>query len=78
MFSCRSNNIDSVIDKKIRLLSYYVSQVSGTDYVNCTVGLNMYHSKSFGAGECKYAERFFDIPGDDYVQVIRKIRSVRG
>jgi len=71
-------NIDSVIENKIRLLSYYVSQLSGTDYINCTIGLNMYHSKTFGAGECKYAERFFEIPGEDYVQVIDKIRFNQG
>lgn len=68
-------NIDSVMEMKRKLLSYYVSQVSGTDYVHCISGLNMYHSKAFGAGVCKYAERFFEIPSSEYKQVIKKIRK---
>lgn len=67
-------NIDTVIKDKQKLLSCYESQIKGTDYVNCTTGLNMYHSRAFGAGVCKYAERFFEIPGKEYVQVVNKIR----
>ena len=67
-------NIDTVIKDKQKLLSCYESQIKGTDYVNCTTGLNMYHSRSFGAGVCKYAERFFEIPGKEYVHVVNKIR----
>ena len=67
-------NIDTVMKDKQELLSYYESQLKGTDYVNCTTGLNMYHSRSFGAGVCKYAERFFEIPAKEYVQVVNTIR----
>jgi len=66
-------NIDSVMDKKIGLLSLYTSQLSGTDYVNSVTGLNMYHSRVFGAGECKYAERFFEIPGKEYIKVVSSL-----
>ncbi len=68
-------NIDNVITIKQNLLSIYESQISGTDYVNCTIGLNMYHSRSFGAGECKYAERFFEIPGDEFVEIVTKLKN---
>ena len=71
-------NIDDVIQKKNKLLSCYTSQISGTDYVNCTIGLNMYHSRAFGAGTCKYAERFFETPGSDFVKIVGKIREQEG
>lgn len=71
-------NIDSVIQKKKKLLSHYVSQISGTDYINCITGLNMYHSKAFGAGECKYAERYFETPGDTFVDIVDKIKEQEG
>lgn len=67
--------VDSVMEKKQKLLSYYVSQLSGTNYLNAVTGLNMYHSRLFGAGTCKYAERFFEIPGEDYINVVNKIRQ---
>lgn len=67
--------IDSVMEMKQKLLSYYASQLSGTDYLNAVTGLNMYHSRLFGAGTCKYAERFFEMPGEDYITVVNKIRG---
>jgi len=67
-------NIDDVMDKKQALLSMYASQTAGTDYVNCTTGINMYHARAFGAGVCRYAERFFEMPGDDFVKVVNALR----
>jgi N-acetylglucosamine malate deacetylase 1 len=67
--------IDSVMERKRKLLSLYVSQVTGTDYVHTTTGLNMYHSRAFGSGSCKYAERFFQIPAVEYVGVIKKMQQ---
>jgi len=69
--------IDGVMEMKQRFLSYYASQLSGTDYLNAVTGLNMYHSRLLGAGTCKYAERFFEIPGEDYINVVNKIRQGR-
>lgn len=69
--------IDSVIKLKQKLLSFYTSQLAGIDYVNCVTGLNMYHSKTLGAGVCKYAEKFFEIPAEDYVGVVKKLRRTR-
>jgi LmbE family N-acetylglucosaminyl deacetylase len=67
--------VDSVMEKKQKLLSYYVSQLSGTDYLNAVTGLNMYHSRLLGAGTCKYAERFFEVPGNDYIELMGRLRS---
>ena len=65
--------IDSVMARKQELLSYYQSQISGTDYVNAVTGLNMYRSRALGAGTCKYLECYFEIPSSEYVPLIRKI-----
>jgi LmbE family N-acetylglucosaminyl deacetylase len=68
-------NIDAVQDEKRRLLGLYPSQLSGKDYVHSTTGLNMFHSIHFGAGQCRFAERFLEIPAPDFVRVVRAIRS---
>ncbi len=70
-------NIDSVIDVKREVLGYYRSQTAGTDYVNWVTGLNMYHSRAFGAGVCRYAERFFEMPSAEYVSTVRSVRAAR-
>ena len=63
-----------VIEDKKYLLAKYKSQLSSTDYLNSTVGLNMYHSRTLGTGVCKYAEKFFEIPAEEYIKVVRRIR----
>jgi len=68
-------NIDDVAADKRRLLSLYTSQISGKDYVHAIEGRNMYHSIHFGAGECRFAERFFEIPADEFVQTMGAIRA---
>lgn len=68
-------NIDDVQEEKARLLGLYRSQLSGKDYVRGATGLNMYHSLQFKAGECSYAERFFELPAPEYVRVVRAVRS---
>jgi len=71
-------NIDEVHERKRRLIGYYKSQLSGKDYAHGIMGLNMFHSLHFGAGECRYAERFFEIPSTEYVQVVKSIRREVG
>jgi LmbE family N-acetylglucosaminyl deacetylase len=71
-------NIDLVMEKKRELLSLYKSQLSDTDYLHCITGLNMYHSIAFGSKSCKYAERFFEIPGKEYMEIIKKIMNELG
>jgi LmbE family N-acetylglucosaminyl deacetylase len=68
-------NIDDVQDEKRRLLSMYPSQMSGKDYVHGITGLNMFHSLHFGAGDCRYAERFFEMPAEEFVATVRSIRD---
>lgn len=68
-------NIDDAIDEKRRLLALYASQMSGKDYVHGVTGLNMFHSLHFGAGDCRYAERFFEMPAAEYVTTVRAIRE---
>jgi LmbE family N-acetylglucosaminyl deacetylase len=68
-------NIDAAQEEKRELLSLYESQLSGKDYLHGITGLNMFHSLHFGAGECRYAERFFECPREEYVEVVRAIRQ---
>ncbi len=68
-------NIDSVMTAKRQLLSLYKSQLKGKDYLNGITGLNMYHSMVFGTGECSYAERFFEMPAVEFINVIKDIRK---
>lgn len=67
-------NIDDVADRKFETLAAYRSQLAGRDYVQGVRGLNMFHGSSLGAGECRFAERFFEIPGKDFVDVMGMIR----
>ena len=68
-------NIDEVADIKFSALRAYGSQLAGRDYVQGVTGLNMFHASSLGAGECRFAERFFDIPGSDFVRVVKDIQQ---
>jgi hypothetical protein len=68
-------NIDSVMGEKRRLLGLYKSQLSGKDYLHGITGLNMYHSMNFGAGECRFAERFFEMPAVEFGRLMRRIRK---
>ncbi len=68
--------IDDVMDDKIRMLSCFDFANKAVDYVQSTKGLNMYHSRLLGAGECRYAERFFEIPRREYIELVEKTKSV--
>lgn len=68
-------NIDEVAEEKFRALAAYQSQLAGRDYIQGVRGLNMFHGSSLGAGECRFAERFFEIPGEDFSRVVGTIRS---
>lgn len=67
--------IDEVMDQKIKMLSCFEYANKAVDYVHSTKGLNMYHSRMLGAGMCQYAERFFEVPRQEYVELIAKVRS---
>jgi N-acetylglucosamine malate deacetylase 1 len=67
--------IDEVIEDKMRMISCFAFANQAVDYVNSTRGLNMYHSRMLGAGECRYAERFFEIPRTEYITLVERIRA---
>jgi LmbE family N-acetylglucosaminyl deacetylase len=67
--------IDEVIEKKLEMLACFHYANAALDYVHATKGLNMFHSRMLAAGECKYAERFFELPREDYVELVRRVRT---
>ena len=68
--------IDDVMDQKMKMLGCFEFANKAVDYAHSTKGLNMYHSRMLGAGMCQYAERFFEIPKREYIEVIQKVRGV--
>jgi LmbE family N-acetylglucosaminyl deacetylase len=67
--------IDDVMDQKMKMLDCFEFANKAVDYAHSTKGLNMYHSRMLGAGICQYAERFFEIPKREYIEVIQKVRE---
>ncbi len=65
--------IDPVVERRNELLALYESQLSGTDYITSTTGLNMYRSRAFGAGTCRYVEAFMEMPSSDYIEIVRQV-----
>jgi LmbE family N-acetylglucosaminyl deacetylase len=68
--------IDEVIDDKLRMLSCFAFANKALDYVHTTKGLNMYRSRLLGAGECRYAECFFEVPRTEFIELVNRIRNV--
>jgi LmbE family N-acetylglucosaminyl deacetylase len=67
--------IDDVMEAKMRMLGCFTWANSAIDYAHSTKGLNMYHSRMLGAGECRYAERFFELPRKEYIELVERIRA---
>jgi LmbE family N-acetylglucosaminyl deacetylase len=67
--------IDDVAEAKAAMLGCFTFANSALDYVNSTMGLNMFHSRMLGAGECRYAERFFEVPRAEYIELVGRIRA---
>jgi len=67
--------IDEAIEEKMRMLACFTWANSAIDYAHSTKGLNMYHSRMLGAGECRYAERFFELPRKEYIELVERIRA---
>ena len=68
--------IDEVMDEKLKMLSCFTFANKAIDYVHTTKGLNMYRSRLLGAGECRYAECFFEIPRVEFIELVNRIRDV--
>jgi N-acetylglucosamine malate deacetylase 1 len=67
--------IDDVIEKKLEMLACFRFANKALDYTHSTKGLNMFHSRMLGAGECKYAERFFEVPRREYIELVKRVRA---
>jgi N-acetylglucosamine malate deacetylase 1 len=67
--------IDEVMEQKLEMLTCFRFANSAIDYVSSTKGLNMFHSRMLGAGECKYAERFFEVPRTEYIDRVKRVRA---
>ena len=67
--------IDEAIEAKREMLACFKFANSAIDYTNSTTGLNMFHSRMLGAGQCRYAERFFELPREEYVQLVDRTRA---
>jgi N-acetylglucosamine malate deacetylase 1 len=67
--------IDDVMEDKMKMLSCFTYANGAIDYLQSTKGLNMYHSRMLGAGECLYAERFFELPRKEFIGLVEKVRA---
>jgi LmbE family N-acetylglucosaminyl deacetylase len=67
--------IDEVMEEKLKMLRCFEFANKAVDYVGSTQGLNMYHSRMLGSGICKYAERYFEIPSKEYIELVDKARA---
>jgi LmbE family N-acetylglucosaminyl deacetylase len=67
--------IDDAMEDKMRMLGCFTWANKAIDYAHSTKGLNMFHSRMLGAGECRYAERFFELPRKEYIELVERIRA---
>ena len=59
----------------MRMLECFTFANSAIDYAHSTKGLNMFHSRMLGAGECRYAERFFEAPRAEYIGLVERLKA---
>lgn len=69
--------IDEVIEDKLKMVSCFTFANQAIDYVHTTKGLNMYRSRLLGAGQCKYAECFFEVPRQEFIDLVGRVQAVR-
>jgi hypothetical protein len=67
--------IDDAMEDKMKMLSCFTCANKAIDYTHSTKGLNMFHSRMLGAGECLYAERFFELPRQEYIELVERVRA---
>jgi len=70
--------IDRVVHKKMDMLRCFPFANSAVDYLNATIGLNMYRSRLLPVDEAKYAECFFEINKTDFIDMVSSVISQRG
>lgn len=67
--------IDEVIGHKLDMLACFEFANKALDYVQSTEGLNMYRSRLLGSGMCKYAECFFEVPRQEYIELVDRVQA---
>jgi LmbE family N-acetylglucosaminyl deacetylase len=67
--------IDDVMDKKLEMLSAFHYANRALDYVRSTQGLNMYHTRLLGSGMSQYAECFFEVPANEYIELVKRVHA---
>jgi len=68
--------IDAVMERKMEMLACFEFANQALDYAHATKGLNMYRSRMLSAGAAgKYAECFFEMPREEYVALVDRLRA---
>jgi LmbE family N-acetylglucosaminyl deacetylase len=67
--------IDAVMERKMEMLACFEFANQALDYAHATKGLNMYRSRMLSAGAGKYAECFFEMPRQEYVALVDRLRA---
>lgn len=67
--------IDSVADKKGKMLACFKLANKAFDYAHATKGLNMFHSRLLPAGQARYVECFFELPRKEFVELVGKVEQ---
>jgi N-acetylglucosamine malate deacetylase 1 len=62
-------DITSIIEQKFDLMSMYKSQLNDFDFINWNKGLNAWNSRYLKSKKGKYAEQYFVVPFDQYIEI---------
>ncbi len=62
-------DITSIVEYKFNLMSMYKSQLENFDFINWNRGLNAWNSKLLESKKSKYAECYFVVPFDQYIEL---------
>ena len=62
-------DITSIVEYKFNLMSMYKSQLENFDFINWNRGLNAWNSKLLESKKSKYAECYFVVPFDRYIEL---------
>lgn len=70
--------IDEVIETKRRMLECFRFANSAIDYTHTTIGLSMYRSRLLGSGTARHVEAFTEMPGTEFVELVRRLDGSDG
>lgn len=69
--------IDSVVEKKQRMIECFEFANAAVDYVNSTIGLNRYRARLLPPGKATHAECFFEVPKPDFQLLVSAFEQAR-